>query len=193
MSHIARFVLGVVAIAALILGACASPGSRPAANIGDPSFLPKAPPPGRARLYLFRPEIPEGRSQESPLVVIDGKPTFALDLLSYSDQELAAGEHVISIRPGPNESEKWAGEHRFTMAAGGTYFMAIWEDTKYAQTYDVYTLPLHGVPIPIPLPSRGKEHRVADGVRFEEASQDDALFYLRQRRPAAPLRDRGAE
>jgi hypothetical protein len=180
-----RAILLALAIATLVLAACAGPHYLPPPNIGDPSFAPQPPSQGYARVYVFRPEILDSVRQ-NPLVLVDGKPSFVLDLSSYKDLELPAGRHVISVVPGPHDNVKWGGKIMVELVAGGTYFFAIWEDTKYVQSYDVFLVPGR-LPLPIPLPVQGRATVMADGVRFEQANEADALVFLKERRPAGPV------
>jgi hypothetical protein len=59
------------------------------------------------RVYIFRPEVGETGGLDTPMVLVDGKATFVLDLLSYRDLELPPGEHVIKTQPNLLDSAKW--------------------------------------------------------------------------------------
>ena len=166
----------------LFLTSCATPVYLSPINVRGARFTATEPPaPGLARVYIFRPEVGETGALATPMVFVDGKPTFVLDLLSYRDLELPPGEHIVKVQPNLMESSKWGGEMRIDMQAGATYYVAIWGDPKYIQapTTMMFSTPAGLLSLPIG-PTR--THVVANGVRFELFEEWKALNHLKRKR-----------
>ena len=157
----------IVLASALVLASCGV--SLPQRPPGELFRGVTAPPPGDARVYIFRPGFSRMSQSDTPTLLIDGREVVRLSVESYTDVTVKPGSYLVSLRPNAFESRVWTGDWRFKAEEGQVYFLAVWNDTE---PYSSFTL----APMPgglfLPLATTGERNT---SLRFELVSKDEAL------------------
>ena len=166
-----RIIRLAAAFGACLLAACASspPAHLPTRPAGEAFRGVQAPPPGHARIYVFRPAFNRAAVYDRPMLQIDGKEVVNLSVESYTDVLVKPGTYLVSLTPSLFESSAWSGTWRMTTSQDGIYFLAVWNQAEVVNMV---------VPLPIPgglfvfTPMLVSQNA---GLRIEHVSQSDAL------------------
>jgi hypothetical protein len=86
----------------------------------------EAPEPASARLYVFRPAFTSLLHAEAPALLANGREVAPLSQAAYTNLSLAPGAYTLSLKPGENESARWAATIKLRVKAGEIHFLAIW-------------------------------------------------------------------
>lgn len=169
-----------LALLTLLVAACRSTPTPVAADFRGIH----APPGDKAELYLLRPAFNELAHADVPMFDVDATTSVALAFGAYAELELAPGDHRLVVRPGLHGADIWNGEFGFSVAAGQTYFLAVWNGVDFAATAPQF-VPIPGR-LPFLFPMRPIGFTKNTALRMELVNQDDALPVLRQSRYTAP-------
>lgn len=164
-------------------------GCTTAPTVEGPSFRALEPPPdGSARVYLFRPGFSQVSRRDAPALFINNIEVANLSYDSYVPLAFGPGTHAISLKPTLMDSSVWNVDYEFSVEAGRTYFVAVWN------TVDARG----GIPVMVPiLPIPGthlllvQEGRIGGntGVRIEFVAEGEALPVLREMRLVKPKQE----
>ena len=172
---------------------------------------PESAPPGKARLYVFRPDFSEQRQQDRPLLTIDDSFGISLPLRSYSFVDLPMGHHTYRLTPGPADAAIWDLQGAFEISADGPFYLAVWntdiageqssdyaaygKDLAVSTAIGVLTAALSGGFAFFPTPTmHSKSTGMTTEARMELIAADQALQFLRECElsPATSLRPDGS-
>jgi hypothetical protein len=173
----------VLCFATLALAACASRPPPPKIPHGVPFSGVEAPPPGSARLYVFRPDFAESLNGERPTLLVNGVAQSLLGREQYDSFSLKPGRHVIALSPGPKEASTWSSETSVELEAGAVYFLAAWNLTAYDTRTSLEPL---WVGRYVTFVSQTYGSIVDAGVRFELVPNEQALPILRSMHRSIP-------
>jgi len=171
-------------IASTVLMGCTS-----APIVDGPLFQALEPPPdGYARVYLFRPGFSQVSVGDTPALSINKNEVANLIYESYLSLALAPGTHTISLKPTLVDSSVWNVDYEFSVEAGRTYFVAVWNSVNADGGRPVWipVLPIPGTPILLM-----REGRIGGntGIRVESVAEGDALPVLRELRLVKPKQE----
>ena len=194
-----------VAMLAGVCGCASTPSPTVVRHCPDPDpsntrkcfVQPESAPPGKARLYVFRPDFSEQRQQDRPLLTIDDAFEISLPLRSYSFVDLPMGHHTYRLTPGPADAPIWDMQGAFEISADGPFYLAAWntdisteqspdyasygKDLAVATTIGVLTATLTGGFAFFPAPTmHSKATEGATEARMELIAEDQALQFLRE-------------
>lgn len=172
--------LAVLACTSFFLGCVSAP------TIDGPLFRSLEPPDdGHARVYLFRPGFSQVSRGDSPAILIDEVEVGKLLYEGYLPLSFGPGAHRISLKPAFIDSSVWNVEYAFSVDAGHTYFLAVWNTVNAEGGRPVW------IPV-LPIPGANLflvyEGRIGGntGVRLEFVPEGDALPVLREMRLVKP-------
>jgi len=174
-----------VLIALSALAGCAA-----APTVDGPIFRALEPPAdGYARVYLFRPGFSQVSRGDTPTLLIDNIEVGNVLYESYLPFAFGPGTHRLSLKPTLLDSSIWKVDYEFSVQAGRTYYLAVW-NTVTAEG---------GIPVRIPvLPIPGTylffmqdAGRIGGntGVRIEFVAEEEALPVIRELRLVKPRQD----
>lgn len=172
--------VGAIAFVILLSGCAIPPSPLPARPPGELFRGVEAPPPGSARVYIFRPGFSTVSAQDSPRVLIDGKEVARLSVETYTDVTFKPGVYSLTLEPNPQESSVWSGTWQMRTQADQVYFLAVWNDVAYS-TYEVWVPRWSPSPTGSLLfslflqPSSQGSHIRDASLHFEPVSPSDAL------------------
>lgn len=156
---------------------------------------PENPAQGLARIYVFRPNMADDLTTDTPEFTLHDVGTMQLAWQTYTAFDVPVGTYRFSVSPRPGESKLWNVRGELNVSVPGRYFLVIWNGgrsiTPDASNPAASALgvqnPMAGA-IATALSYAISSPRTVDRyVRHEVISESDALDTIRLCRLSPPL------